>query len=372
MINNTFPNRLTIQSLTESLGAHPDFDEHEDVALCEDPQTGLRALIAVHSTKLGQSLGGCRRWSYDDTAEAITDVLRLSKAMSYKHAIAGTARGGGKAVILADAAAEKTPELMRTFGRFVDSLSGRYITAEDVGTSVEDMLFVRETTQHVSGLPVEHGGSGDPSPMTAYGVYCGILAALAWQAGLAEDDACNDSVVNNRVVAVQGLGQVGMDLCRQLHGSGARLIVADVHTDRVGQACDEFNATATSPQEILSAPADVFAPCALGAVLSSDSIPQLQATIVAGAANNQLREDQDGALLHRHNVLYAPDFVINAGGIINIANEQPAYDRDKAKSQTRKISGTLWQIFKRSRELDQPTSAVANELARQRLASCPG
>ncbi len=334
---------------------------------CEDPQTGLRALIAVHSTKLGPSLGGCRRWSYDDVADAITDVLRLSKAMSYKHAIAGTGRGGGKAVILGDSSSDKTPALMKCFGQFVDSLGGRYITAEDVGMSVKDMLFVSETTQHVSGLPIEHGGSGDPSTMTAFGVYCGILAALAWNQGLGKNDSCNRSVVKNRVIAVQGLGHVGMDLCRQLHESGAKLIVTDIDPNRVAQACDQFNATANSPHEILAVPADVFAPCALGCVLTSVSIPQLQAPIVAGAANNQLGADEDGALLHRRNVLYAPDFVINAGGIINIANEQPTYDVDKAKAQTRKISETLWQIFDSSKKLDRPTSAVANELARHRL-----
>lgn len=289
--------------------------------------------------------------------------------MSYKHAIAGTGRGGGKAVILADSSSDKTPALMRAFGRFVDSVGGRYITAEDVGTSVQDMLFVRETTQYVSGLPIEHGGSGDPSPMTAYGVYCGIVAALAWTGGLGEGEARNPAMVKDRVIAVQGLGHVGKDLCRQLHDSGAKLIVADIHPHLVEQACDEFNATASSPQEILTVPADVLAPCALGAVLTSASIPQLGASIVAGAANNQLGEDQDGALLHQHNVLYAPDFVINAGGIINIANEQPTYDRERARAKTANIAETLWQIFSRSKELDRPASSVADEFARQRIAN---
>ena len=365
MINQQF----TIQTLTETLNAHPEFDHHEEVALCEDPETGLQALIAVHSTRLGPSLGGSRRWKYDNLDEAITDVLRLSKGMSYKHAIAGTEMGGGKAVIVAREQARKTPALMRAFGQFVDSLDGRYITAEDVGTSVTDMLSVRETTKHVSGLPIEQGGSGDPSPMTAYGTYCGIVATLAWHQGLEERELGNPSVVKDRVVAVQGLGHVGMDLCRQLHESDAKLIVADVNSQAVEQACTEFNATAVSPEEILTAQADVFAPCALGGILGSESISKLQACIVAGAANNQLAEDSDGELLHRNNVLYAPDFVINAGGIINIANEKPTYDVEKARAQTRIIADTLWQIFQRSKEQDQPTSTVADELARQRLAN---
>lgn len=355
------------RSLTSSLGSHPEFDDHEEVVQCEDSRTGLRALIAVHSTRLGPSLGGCRMWSYHDEADAMTDVLRLSKAMSYKHAIAGTGRGGGKAVILGDSHKDKTPALMNAFGQFVDSLSGRYITAEDVGMSVDDMLFVKETTQHVSGLPIEHGGSGDPSPMTAYGVYCGIIAALSWIQGQSDADSFDHDVVKNRVVAVQGLGHVGKDLCRQLHESGAKLIVSDVDQQLVEQACDEFNARAVSPQAILTERADVFAPCALGGVLTAASIPRLQARIVAGAANNQLGTPDDGALLHRQQVLYAPDFVINAGGIINIANEQPTYDEPKAKAQTQRISETLWQIFTRSKQLDRPTAEIAEELARERL-----
>jgi leucine dehydrogenase len=367
----TSPDAFTIRNLTESLGSHPEFDSHEVVAICEDPETGLRALIGIHSTQLGPSLGGSRRWRYGNLDEAITDVLRLSKGMSYKHAIAGTGMGGGKAVILADGHGPKTPELMRAFGRFVDTMHGDYITAEDVGTSVEDMLFVKERTAHVCGLPIADGGSGDPSPMTAYGTYCGILAAMAWQQGLQEQDAMDPGVVKDRVVAVQGLGHVGMDLCRQLYEAGAELIVADVEPQRVQQACELFGARSVPPDEILSVTADVLAPCALGGILNATSIAKLQAPIVAGAANNQLREEEDGPLLHRQQVLYAPDFVINAGGIINIANEHPTYDVERARSQTRRIANTLWQIFGRSRDQDRPTSEIADELARQRLAGQP-
>ncbi|MDG1806476.1 MAG: Glu/Leu/Phe/Val dehydrogenase dimerization domain-containing protein [Pirellulaceae bacterium] len=358
---------FSIQSITESLASHPEYDGHEEVVFCEDSETGLQALIAIHSTTLGPSLGGSRRWKYSDRNEAVTDVLRLSKGMSYKHAIAGTRMGGGKAVMIANPDAEKTPALMRAFGRFVDSLEGRYITAEDVGTSVQDMLSVREETENVSGLPIEHGGSGDPSPMTAYGTYCGILASLAWNQGLDQQEACNSEVVKDRVIAVQGLGHVGMDLCQQLFAAGAKLIVADVNAARVEEACHQFKAIALPPDEIATAEADLFAPCALGGILNTVSIPNLGAAIVAGAANNQLMDDEDGARLHQQGVLYAPDFVINAGGIINIANEKPTYDADKARTQTQEIANTLWQIFQRSRETNRPTSVVADELARQKL-----
>jgi leucine dehydrogenase len=299
--------------------------------------------------------------------DAVTDVLRLSRAMSFKHAIAGTGRGGGKAVILADGNTPSSAELMRTFGQFVDSLKGQYVTAEDVGTSVADMLHVRQATAHVAGLPIEQGGSGDPSPMTAYGVFCGIIAALAWRDGMDEQDIHDASVLRDRVIAVQGLGHVGMDLCRQLHEHGARLVVADVQESLVRQARDQFDATPIDTDDVIAASADVFAPCALGGILTAASIDRLGAGIVAGAANNQLGCDRDGQLLHEKRILYAPDFVINAGGIINIANEQPAYDAERARVQTRKIAGTLWQVFARSREQDRPASEVATAVAQQRL-----
>ncbi len=361
-------NGLRIESITESLSTHPEFDGHEEVVQCNDAKTGLRAIVAVHSTRRGPSLGGCRRWQYEDDKLAITDVLRLSKAMSYKHAIAGTPRGGGKAVILSDSRAAKTPNLLRSFGRFVDSLEGRYITAEDVGISCDDMLYVREQTEFVSGLPNNLGGSGDPSPMTAYGVFCGVLAALAWQNGLEQADPCNHEVFKDRTIAVQGLGHVGFDLCRQLHAAGAKLIVADVNMVPVEAACKELAAVSCSTDEIATAEADVYAPCALGNVLNADSIQKLRAKIVAGAANNQLGTPEDGTALHKRGILYAPDFVINAGGIINIANEQPSYNRERARNQTEKIAETLWQILTRSKQLDQPTSVVAEQLGRQRLA----
>lgn len=358
---------FSIESLNASLSSHPEYDNHEEVLFCEDSETGLQALIAVHSTTLGPSLGGSRYWHYSNRDEAVTDVLRLSKGMSYKHAIAGTKMGGGKAVIIKNSEVPKTSELMQAFGRFVNSLEGRYITAEDVGTSVEDMLSVQQETAHVSGLPIRHGGSGDPSPMTAYGTFCGILASLAWHHGLDANHACDPSVLKERVIAVQGLGHVGMDLCKQLHENGAKLIVADVNTERVKEACQDFDAVACEPNEIAFTKADLFAPCALGGTLNADSIPRLGAPIVAGAANNQLHNENDGMLMHQKGLLYAPDFVINAGGIINIAHEKPEYSVEQARTQTREISNTLWQIFARSRSENHPTSVVADELARQKL-----
>jgi len=358
---------FAIDSLNASLSTHPEYDNHEEVLFCEDAETGLQALIAVHSTTLGPSLGGSRYWHYSTRDDAITDVLRLSKGMSYKHAIAGTKMGGGKAVIIKNPEVQKTPELMQAFGRFVNSLEGRYITAEDVGTSVEDMLSVQKETAHVSGLPIRHGGSGDPSPMTAYGTFCGILASLAWHDGRDANHACDPSILQGRVIAVQGLGSVGMDLCKQLHENGAKLIVADVNADRVNEACQNFDAVACEPEEIAFTKADLFAPCALGGTLNADSIPRLGAPIVAGAANNQLQDEDDGLLMHQKGLLYAPDFVINAGGIINIAQEKPEYSVENARIQTREISNTLWQIFARSRSENHPTSVVADELARQKL-----
>ncbi len=360
---------LTIRSIRSTLSGHPEFDDHEDVLFCEDSHSGLRALIAIHSTKLGPSLGGCRMWKYESDEQAITDVLRLSKAMSYKHAIAETGRGGGKAVIIGDSASGKHPALLGAFGRFVDTCDGRYITAEDVGMSADDMLLVREETDHVSGLPFEIGGSGDPSPMTAYGVFCGIVAGLSWHQGREVVDVNDHRIVRHCTVSVQGLGQVGFDLCRQLRAAGAKIFVADVYPDRVQRACDEFSAVAVSPDQIISTEADVFAPCALGGILTGASISQLGARIVAGAANNQLATPHDGQLLFEQGILYAPDFVINAGGVINIANEQPGYDESRAKRQTEKIANNLWQIFVRSKKLNRATSDVAEQLARERLAA---
>ena len=360
---------FSVKSIRDRLGDHPEFSGHEEVAVCHDKASGLRSVVAIHDTTIGPSLGGCRRWSYDSEADAITDVLRLSKAMSYKHAIAGTKYGGGKGVIFGDAATHPTEASMRAFGRFVNSLQGKYITAEDVGISVNDLIHVAAETTHVVGLPMDRGGSGDPSPMTAYGVFCGIVASLNWSRERSENDLFDCDVLKGVKVAVQGIGHVGYDLCRQLHEAGVNLVVSDVSEDRMQRACEDFDAVACPGDEILQTEADVFAPCALGGILNDQSIGSLGARIVAGAANNQLDTPQDGLRLHQRGILYAPDFVINSGGIINISHEDPVYDVEAARAQTRKIAQTVWQIFARSRTADAPPSEVADALGRQLLAA---
>jgi len=351
---------------------HPDFDGHEEVVYCHDATSGLKAVIAIHSTKLGPALGGCRMWPYVNREEALADVLRLSQGMSYKQAVAHIDRGGGKAVILGDPLHDKTPDLVRAFGQFVEELSGRYITAEDVGMSVEDMVLVREETKHVAGLPIELGGSGDPSPMTAYGVFCGIQAAVAFRHAInrmhTASRASKDSLAGV-TVAVQGIGKVGRALCRHLTESGAELIVTDIHQTNVAQACDEFGATPAKPDEIYDVQADVFAPCALGAVLTPTTVERLKATIVAGAANNQLANSTIASLMRNRGILYAPDYVINAGGVMNISYENEGYDGEKATAHTARIGNLLTEIFSRAVSEKKTTEEVAGAMARAKLAS---
>jgi leucine dehydrogenase len=338
----------------------PDFDGHEKVVFGFDAATGLRAVIAIHSTALGPAAGGCRMWSYTSTEEALTDALRLSRGMSYKNAMAELPLGGGKAVILGDSRQDKTPRLFQAFGRLVDSLGGRYITAEDVGTSTEDMEQVAGVTRYVSGLSRKEGEvGGDPGPQTALGVYLGIKAAVKFQ--LNRDLA-------GLTVAVQGLGGVGRPLCRLLAGDGARLKVADARADAAEQIRKELGAEVVSPDAIASEAADVFAPCALGAVLNSRSIPTLRTRVVAGAANNQLAREQDGHALMRAGILYAPDYVINAGGIINVSHEyRGGASEARVRADIGKIPGRLTEIFERARREERPTSVVADQMARERL-----
>jgi len=343
----------------------PGFAGHELVAACHDEANGLTAFIAVHDTSFGPSLGGCRLWPYTTENEAISDVLKLSEGMSYKHAVAGTGQGGGKAVIVGDPRSDKSPTLYRAMGRFVRQLGGRYITAEDVGTSIEDLCFAKEETDFIAGLPVEMGGSGDPSPVTAYGVYCGIHAALAHASN--KPYRC-DAPLGGATVAVQGLGNVGYRLCQYLHEAGARLIVADIHDDVVERACTEFAAEAVDADVVHRADADVFAPCALGGAINNETISTLRAKIVAGAANNQLAEAELAGELAGRGVLYAPDFVINAGGIINISFEKDEpYDADLAMFRTRQIGDTLTDLFRQAEADGQTTAAVADQLARREL-----
>src|SRR5579863_1040051 len=278
-----------------------EFDAHELVVFGHDAASGLRAIIAIHSTTLGPAAGGCRMWPYASTAEAVADVLRLSRGMSYKNALAGLKFGGGKAVIIGDARKGKTPELFEAFGRLVDSLGGRYITAEDVGTTIADMANVARATRYVAGLGAAPGAAGgDPGPKTALGVFLGIQAAVRFRLGRAD--------LSGVTVAVQGAGGVGYHLCGMLAKGGAKLAVADVRPAAVQRVCEEFGAQALSVEEVLAADVDVLSPCALGAVLNAQSIPRLRARIIAGAANNQLAQGQDGSALQSAGILYVPDY----------------------------------------------------------------
>ena len=338
----------------------PDFDGHEQVVFGHDRATGLRAIIAIHSTALGPSAGGCRMWAYPTSEEALTDALRLSRGMSYKNAMAELGLGGGKAVIIGDAHAHKTPALFQAFGRLVEGLAGRYITAEDVGTTTADMEQVASQTRYVSGLKRASGEvGGDPGPKTALGVFLGIQAAVRFQLGRG---------LEGLTVAVQGLGGVGHPLCRLLAAEGVRLKVADARTEVAERVREELGATVVPSQSILEQEADVFAPCALGAVLAEQSIPRLGARIVAGAANNQLAREIDGEALMRAGVLYAPDYVINAGGIINVAHEYRGGSSETAvHAAIKKIPQRLTEIFERARRESLPTSRVADQMARERL-----
>jgi leucine dehydrogenase len=342
---------------------HAEFDDHESLHYFFDDKTGLRAIIAVHSTAIGPAAGGTRRWVYNNDADALTDVLRLSRGMTYKNAVAGLRFGGGKAVILASDEAPKSPALFRSFGRCVNGLSGRYITAEDVGCSVDDMRYVREETEYVSGLPQSGSDAGgDPSPWTAIGCFEGIEAAVQSRLGA-------DSLKGIRV-AVQGVGHVGFYLCKLLHEAGAELVVADVNNDNLKATLAAVPAAVVAPSELLFADVDVLAPCALGNILTSSTIPNLKAKVIAGAANNQLSTPADGLLLAERDILYAPDYVINAGGIISVAAEYYGNaSEDDVRADVGRIRDRLEKIFAEARESGRPTNELADELARNIVAA---
>ena len=334
------------------------FKDHEQVIYLHDKDTGLKAFIAVHDTSLGPAAGGCRMWNYDNEVDALNDVLRLSRGMSHKNAVAGLKLGGGKAVIMGNSKTDKTEDLLRAFGRMIDGLGGKYISAEDVGISVEDMEIVAGETKYVAGLNIGDHASGDPSPFTATGVYVGIKAAVKHKLG-------KDSV-EGLTVAVQGVGHVGYYLCKHLHEAGAKLLVSDINQDALDKVVREFEAEIVGLDEIIGANVDVFAPCALGAVVNDDTINQIKATIIAGAANNQLARDDHGQALMDRGILYAPDYVINAGGIINIAAEtRGEYDVDWVNAKVDGISDSLRLIFERSIFEDWPTNKIADELAHE-------
>ncbi|HEY3568967.1 MAG TPA: Glu/Leu/Phe/Val dehydrogenase dimerization domain-containing protein, partial [Thermoanaerobaculia bacterium] len=336
---------------------------HERVLFCSNPDVGLQAIIAVHSTVLGPGLGGCRMWPYASTEEAMLDVLRLSKGMTYKAAAAGLNLGGGKAVIIGDSKKDKTEELFRAFGRYVESLNGLYITAEDVGTGTEDMEVVHHETRWVTGLPPESGGGGDPSPVTAFGTLQGIKAAV---------QHLGDDSLKGRSVAVQGLGSVGYNLARFLRDEGAKVFATDIDPEKTARAREELGAEIVPLNEILEVECDVVAPCALGAIINDESVPRLRCRIVAGAANNQLKEDRHGQELHDRGILYAPDYVINAGGLINVYNELVGYNREVSMRMARGIFANMARLFEIARAQSIPTYLAADRLAEERIARVKG
>jgi len=347
---------------TGAVFTSPAFDLHEEVIFYTDAKSGLRAIIAIHDTTLGPALGGCRMWPYGNEQEAITDVLRLSRAMSFKNALAQLSTGGGKSVIIGDPESDKSETLFHAFGRFVENLGGRYIVAEDVGTNVDDMSHIRSQTPHVMGFSARQGSSGDPSPVTAYGVFCGLKAAVEFRLGRVD--------LAGLSVAMQVIGHVGYQLCKYLHEAGAKLMVSDIHGAAVARAEADFGARAVAGEDIYSQDVDVFAPCALGAELNRRTIPQLKAQVVAGAANNQLECAEDGAKLAERNILYAPDYVINAGGVSNLSYEREnGYARDQAMAHTARIYEIASEIFGRAKREGRPTSDIADDMAQELLGA---
>jgi leucine dehydrogenase len=334
---------------------------YEQLVFCHDKATGLRAIIAVHDTTLGPALGGCRMYPYASEDDAIVDVLRLARGMTYKAAASGLNLGGGKSVIIGDPRTGKSEALFRSFGRYIETLGGRYIVAEDVGTSTEDANFIRVETGHVVGVDVTRGGSGDPSPFTALGVLQGMRACV--------DEAFGTTSLEGRTVAVQGVGHVGYHLCRLLHEAGARLIVADVDADALGRAVREFGAKAVEPDEILTIPCDVYAPCALGATVNDETIPNFRCRIVAGSANNVLLESHHGEALAERGILYAPDYVINAGGLINVADELESYNERRATKRVMRIEERIRSIIAISKRDGVATNVAADTLAMERIAA---
>jgi leucine dehydrogenase len=334
------------------LGEH----EHEQVSLFYEPSCGYRGIIAIHDTTLGPALGGTRFWQYDSDRDALVDALRLSRGMTYKAAVAGLNLGGGKSVIIGDNHTTRREPIFRAHGRHVESLHGRYITAEDVGTSTADMEFIRDETEYVTGLM---GKSGDPSPVTAYGVYRGMKACAKVRYG-------SDSL-SGKTIAVQGCGHVGYFLCKLLHEEGAKLIVTDIDPARVKSVVQDFKATAVKSDAIYAQRADIFAPCALGAIVNDETLAILKVDIIAGAANNQLAEDRHGQQLEGQGILYAPDYVINGGGLINVNAELHGWSLERARNKAGEIYDTILRVFDIAKEERIPSYLAADRLAEQRI-----
>jgi leucine dehydrogenase len=330
---------------------------HEQVLFCNDAKTGLKAIIAVHNTVLGPALGGTRMWMYNNEADALNDVLRLSRGMTYKNSISNLDLGGGKAVIIGDARTMKSEALFRRFGQFVNGLAGKYITAEDVGISPDDMVHVSKETNYVVGLP---GKSGDPSPVTAYGVYVGMKACAKMQFG-------TDSL-SGRTVAVQGVGHVGQYLVKHLASEGAKIFITDIHEETLKKVAEAYGAAVVAPQEIYDVPMDIYAPCALGATVNDDTLARLSCSIIAGAANNQLADEQKhGMAVMEKGILYAPDYAINAGGVINCFSEVSGLSLEWSHQKAGEIYQTIYQILERSKNEAIPTYQIANRMAEERI-----
>ncbi|PCJ67915.1 MAG: leucine dehydrogenase [Bacteroidetes bacterium] len=333
---------------------------HEQIVFCNDKASGLKAIIAIHNTVLGPGLGGTRMWNYASEADALNDVLRLSRGMTYKAAISGLNLGGAKAVIIGDANTDKSEALMRKFGRFIENLNGKYITAEDVGTTTKDMEYVNMETDSVVGLPESMGGGGDPSPVTAYGVYMGMKASAKRAFG-------SDSL-SGKKISIQGIGKVGMHLVELVHKEGAEIFVSDINTASLNHAVSTYNAKVVVGNEIYGLGVDIFAPCALGAILNTENINALNCSIIAGAANNQLAdENEHGDMIKDKGLLYAPDFLINAGGLINVYSEHIGYNRENAMRDTEKIFDTTMNIFGLAEQQDIHTQKAATVLAQKRI-----
>lgn len=343
-----------------SVFEHLEQYDYGEVHIKRDAASGLRAIVAIHDTRLGPALGGCRFINYESEDEALVDALRLARGMTYKAALAGIPHGGGKSVIIRPRVQFDRAALFRAFGRFVEDLGGRYITAEDSGTGIEDMDVVRRVTKHVTGVKPEQGGSGDPSPFTALGVRRGIEACVKFALG-------KDSLEGVHV-AVQGVGHVGFHLCRELHALGATLTVADIDPLKAERAQRELGANVVELDAIFSTDCDVFAPCALGSALNDETIPLLRCKVVAGAANNQLAEPRHGADLMQRGILYAPDYAINAGGLINVTEEHHGYDAAKATARTLTIYDTIYEIAERAQKAMMPTNVIADVMVEEKLA----
>ena len=332
---------------------------HTHVLFGADERTGLRTIIAVHSTALGPALGGTRFYPYESVDDALTDALRLSRGMTFKNAAAGLDLGGGKAVIIGDPRTDKTPDLLRAYGRIVENLDGLYITAEDVGTSTDDVAIIRETTRHALGLSIDRGGSGDPSPFTALGVFSSMSAAAKHAWGSEE--------LHGRTVSVQGVGKVGYHLVSYLVEAGCEVVVTDVFQPSIERVVEDFGVKAVPPEEIYDVDADIYAPCALGATLNPDTIPRLQCRVVCGSANNQLATDADAGRLVERGILYAPDFVVNAGGVINVSQERRGYDRETSAQKVRELKEATDRILSVASERGITPHRAAVQLAESRI-----